>query len=99
MIKNLSKDDFRYLSQAFDNDLFNLVKPKGFYPYKYISDFEKFKKEFPSKEMSFSSLSREITNKEHERILNVWKKFEMKTIKNYHKLYLKCNVLLLVDVF
>ena len=29
----------------------------------------------------------------------VWNKFEMKTMKDYHNLYLKCDVLLLVDVF
>ena len=29
----------------------------------------------------------------------VWKKFEMKTMKDYHDLYLKCDVSLLADVF
>ena len=29
----------------------------------------------------------------------VWNKFEMKTIKDCHNLYLKSDVLLLVDVF
>ena len=29
----------------------------------------------------------------------VWKKFEMKTMKDYHDLYLKCGVLLLAVVF
>ena len=73
-----------------------------------MSDFEKFKEELPSKERFFSSLTgRKITDKEHKNVLNVWEKFEMKTMKNYYKLYLKCNVLsylkcnvlLLVDVF
>ena len=32
-------------------------------------------------------------------ILNVWNKFEMKNMKIYHNLYLKCDFLLLVDVF
>ena len=50
LVKNLSKDDFRYLNQEFDNVL-HLVKQKGFYLYEYMSDFEKFKEELPSKEI------------------------------------------------
>ena len=65
-----------------------------------MSDFEKFKEELPSKEKFYSSLTdRKITNKASEHVPNVWKKFEMKTMKDYHGLYLKCDVLLLADVF
>ena len=39
LVKNLAKDDFKYLSQEFDNNILDLVKNKGFYPYEYISDF------------------------------------------------------------
>ena len=55
-----------------------------------MSDFEKFKEELPSKE-NFSSLltDRKISYKEYEHVLKVWKKTEMKTIKDYHDLYLK----------
>ena len=42
LVKNLSKDDFKYLSQEFDNKVLDLVKQKGFYPYEYISYFEQF---------------------------------------------------------
>ena len=28
-----------------------------------------------------------------------WKKFEMKTMKEYHSLYLKCEILLIADIF
>ena len=45
LVKNLSKDDSKYLSQESDNEI--LVK--AFYHYKYMSDFEKFKEELPSK--------------------------------------------------
>ena len=100
LVKNLNKDVFKYLSQEFDNNRLDLVKQKGFYPYEYMSHFEKFKEELPSKEKFYSSLTdKKITNKEYEHVLNVWKKFEMKTMKNYHGLYLKCDVLLLADVF
>ena len=35
LIKNLNKDDFKYLSQ----DVLDLVKEKGLYPYEDMSDF------------------------------------------------------------
>ena len=31
LVKNLGKDDFRYLSQELDNKTLDLVKQKGFY--------------------------------------------------------------------
>ena len=43
LVKNLNKDEFKYLSQDFDSKVLHLVKQKGFYLYEYMSDFEKFK--------------------------------------------------------
>ena len=57
LVKNLAKDDFKYLSQEFDNNVLNLVKQKGFYPYEYMSDFEKFKEELPGKGKFYCSLT------------------------------------------
>ena len=37
LVKNLGKNDFKYLSQEFDNNVLDLVKQKGFYPYEYMS--------------------------------------------------------------
>ena len=100
LVKKLSKDDFKYLGQEFDNNVLDLVKQKEFYPYENMSDFEKFKEELPSKEKFYSSLAdRKISHKKYEHVLNVWQKSEMKTMKDYHDLYLKCDVLLLADVF
>ena len=63
-------------------------------------DFEMFKEELSSIEKFYSSLTdKKFTGKEYEHILNVWNKFEMKTMKDYHDLYLKCDNLLLADVF
>ena len=33
LVKNLNKNDFKHSSQEFDNNLLDLVKQKGFYPY------------------------------------------------------------------
>ena len=60
-----------------------------------MSDFAKFKKELSSKETFYSSLTdKKIIDIEYEHVLNVWKKFDMKTMKDYHDLYLNCDVLL-----
>ena len=99
-VKNLGKDDFKYLSQEFDNIVLDLVKQKRFYPYEYISNFEKFKEELPSKEKFYSLLTGEkIGKKEYEHVVKVCKKFEVKIMKDYHNFYLKCDILLLADVF
>ena len=42
---------------------------------------------------------RKNTDREYEYVIKVWLKFEMKTMKDYHNLYLKCKFLLLADVF
>ena len=65
-----------------------------------MTDFEKFKEELPCKENFYSSLTdRKVADKEYEYFLNIWKKFEMKTMKDYHDLYFKCDNFLLADVF
>ena len=93
LVQNLNKDDFKYLSQELNNNVLDLVKQIWFYPYEYMNNFEKFKEELPCKEKL------KITDKEYEHVIDVWKKFKIKTMKGYHDLYLKCDVLLLADVF
>ena len=50
LVKNLNKDNFKYLSQEFNIYVLDKVKQKEFYPYEYMSDFEKLKEELPCKE-------------------------------------------------
>ena len=100
LVKNLAKDDFKYLSQEFDNNVLELIKQKGFYPYEYRSNFEKFKEQLASQEKFYSLLiGKTISDKDYEHVFKVWNKFDMKAMKDYHELYLKCDVLLLADVF
>ena len=88
LVKNLGKNDFRYSSQEFDNNVLDIIEQKRFYTHKYMSDFEKFKEELRRKEKFYISLNgRKITNKEYAHVLNVWNKFEMKTMKDYHNLF------------
>ena len=41
LVKTLGKNDLKYLSQEFVNNILDLLKQKGFYPYEYMGDFGK----------------------------------------------------------
>ena len=43
------------MDQQFDNNLLDLIKQKGFYPYEYINNFEKLKEKLPRRETFYSS--------------------------------------------
>ena len=43
LVKNLSKDDFNYLGQELDNNLLDLFKQKGFYPYEWFLEVRRRK--------------------------------------------------------
>ena len=63
---------------GFLNNILDLVKEKSrFYSDQYMSDFEKFKEELPSKEKICSLTDRKISDKEYEHVPNIWNKFEM----------------------
>ena len=63
-----------------------------------MTDFKKFKEESPTKEKFYSSLT---VNKIVTKNMIVFLTFEinLRTMKDYHDSHLKCDFLLLVDVF
>ena len=102
LVKNLSNNDFKYSSEEFNGDeLLELVKEKGVYSYEYMDSFKNFSEDKLSDKCEFfNSLKDEcISEKDYERAYNVWNAFKMKTMSDYHDLYLKANVLLLTDLF
>ena len=103
LVENLGSEDFKCLSKEFGkrSERLELVKCKGVYPYEWVDAFEKFDERcLPSRECFFSSLKgRGLSDDEYSRAVKVWNVFGMKTFGEYHDLYLKCDVLLLYDVF
>ena len=101
MVKNLSNNDFKYLSEEFSGEFLKLVKQKGVYPYEYMNSFERlFEDKLPDKCEFLSSLKNEdISEKDYLHAIDVWNVFKMNTIGDYHDLYLKTDVLLLANVF
>ena len=41
LVKHLSDNDSKYLSQKFSGDLLKLLKQRRVYPYEYMNSFEK----------------------------------------------------------
>ena len=102
LVGNLSSKDFKCLSKVFkDDEQLDLVNCKGVYPCEWVDSFKKFRKDsLPSKGCFFSSLKgKGISDEEYSRAYKVWNVFGMKTFGEYHDIYLKCDVLLLCDVF
>ena len=56
-VKNLAKDDFKYLTQELDNNVLDLVKQERFYPYEYVSNFDRFKEQLPRKKKIYIFLT------------------------------------------
>ena len=87
----------KYMSFTINNKLILVLhKQKWLYSYEYLTNFEKFTEGLPTKK---PCITRQLIEKPLTKNINVWKKVEMKTIKNYPDLYLKYDVLLLADAF
>ena len=90
-----------YYEEFKDKTQLDLVSQKGIYPYEYIDSSKRFEEaELPPIERWYSTLSDStITEKELKHAKRVWKTCNIRTLGEYHDLYLKTDVLLLTDVF
>ena len=80
---------------------FILLLRKGVYPYQYMDNWEKFNEtSIPDKEPFYSELDKEsVTDKDYAHAQKVWKVFEIKSLGEYHDLYVQSDTLWLADVF
>ena len=100
LVGNLQPDDFHNTKEIMKDNV-DLSTRKGVYPYDYVSSIEKLSEtQLPTKEEFYSKLNDEdITDDDYQHAINVWNTFSCQTIRDYHDLYLKSDVLLLADVF
>ena len=101
LVKNLPEDAFKNLGKYFKPEQVKLLKQKGFFPYEYLDSIEKLKDLTPPPQKAFYSklTGKGINNYNYNHVLNVWKTWNMKTLKDYLELYNITDVLLLADVF
>ena len=112
LVNNLSDEDFKYLVKKSRSENLELVKQKGDYLYEYMNSLERFNEEIlPARRFFYSSTKNgkvgndgkisdgHISVKDYFACEEIWDKFEMKYMGDYHDHYLRKNVLLLADVF
>ena len=108
--KNYEKDFNKELIKKFantynfcNNDLnkFILLLRKGVYPYEYMDNWERFDEtSLTNKESFYSNLNMEnIDYIDYRHGNNVFKRFKLKNLGEYHDLYVQSDTLLLADVF
>ena len=69
LVKNLTDNDFKYLSKEFNGEQLNLVKQKGVYPYEYMDSFKTFSEnDHPDKCQFYSSWKDGPINRNDESI-------------------------------
>ena len=100
LVENLN-GDVPYLKAAYPND-YKLLARKQVFMYEYIDSFDKFDEtELPPITAFASSLNNgaNISETDYKHAKLVYKKLGCKKIGDYLELYLKTDVLLLIDVF
>ncbi|CAH1639524.1 unnamed protein product [Spodoptera littoralis] len=102
LAKTLHSNDFHHMQLYFPNEnLFQLVRRKGVYCYDYIDTWEKYNEtQLPERSKFFNKLTGEhISTDDYQHAKKVWDSFKIKNLGEYTDLYLKCDVLLLCDIF
>ena len=102
--KDFNKELIKRYTYSFcskDHNKFILLLRKGVYPYEYMDNWERFDEtSLPNKESFYSSLNMEnIDDIDYRHGNNVFEKFKLKNLGEYHDLYVQSDTLLLADVF
>ena len=104
--KKFNKELIKRFARTYsfcNNDLnkFILLLRIGVYPYEYMDNWERFNEtSFPSKESFYSNLNMgNIDHIDYRHGNNVFNKFKLNNLGDYHDLYVQSDTLLLADVF
>ena len=79
----------------------SLLVRKGVYPYEYMDSWEKFEEDrLLQVEKFYSKLNMSgISNDDYSHAKKVWEEFGLKSLGEYHDLYLGTDVILLSNIF
>ena len=108
--QNYEKDFNKELIKKFTNtydfcngnlNKFILLLRKGVYPYEYMDNLERFNEtSLPNKGSFYNNLDMEnIDDIDYRHGNNVFKRFKLKNLGEYHDLYVQSDTLLLANIF
>ena len=100
-LKHNGLDKFKNVSQEFGVHT-ELMTRKGIYPYSFMDSFEKFDVDplsLTKYDFRNDLTGEDINDCDYEFFKEICVKFNIKSLGEYHDLYLKSDVLLLADVF
>ena len=100
-LKQSGADKFKYLASEFTPEQLPHLLRKGVYPYDWVDDWAKLDEPaLPSREHFSNQLTgSECSEADYEHAQAVFTRFNCQTVRDYLDIYLKCDVLLLADVF
>ena len=97
--KNLNDEDKFIIKEHFSNN-FELMKYKVCFPYEFVTKENIYNENLPSIENFYSSLTLDnISVKDYDKTLEIYKKLNCKNIKEYLDIYLKLDICLQADIF
>ena len=99
--KKFNKEAIKRFASVYEFCNKDLLLRKGVYPYEYMDNWERFNEtSLPSKESFYSNLNMEnIDDIDYRHGNNVFNKFKLNNLGEYHDLYVQSDTLLLADVF
>ena len=93
LVKILSDNDFKYLTEEFGSKNLELLKQKDAYPYEYMDSFKRFGEEkLPDREYFYifikdgttgdnaKKLDGHISDEDYLTCKNIWNEFNMKNM-------------------
>ena len=94
----LDKD--KIITKRHFSDNFELLKEKAYFPYEWLTKENIYNKELTSIDKFYSSLKlQNISQKEYDKTIDIYKKLKCKNVKDYLEIYMKLDITLQADIF
>ena len=93
-------DEYKIITKKHFPNNFELLKEKTCFPYEWITKENIHDKDLPSIDKFYSSLKlQNISQKEYDKTLEIYKKLKCKNVKDYLEIYMKLDICLQADIF